>query len=58
VLSKYIFLIVKSFQADPNLQVVCLVSALGLALSVAVLPHSKDQLRTRPLLYAYARGGD
>jgi hypothetical protein len=58
VLLKYIFRIVEIIGADSNLQVVCLMSALGLAVSVAVLPHSQDQLRTRPLLYANARGGN
>jgi len=58
VLLKYIFRIVEIIGADSNLQVVCLMSALGLAASAAVLPHSLDQLRTRPLLFANARAGN
>ena len=55
-LLRYIFRIVEVVRADSNLQVVCLMSALGLAVSLAILPHSQDQLRSRPLLYAGARG--
>ena len=52
---KYILHVSAVIAADPNLHVVCLVSALGLLVSAAVLPHSRDQLATRPLLYAHSR---
>ena len=52
---KYILHVSAVIAADLNLHVVCLVSALGLLVSAAVLPHSRDQLATRPLLYAHSR---
>lgn len=58
MLFKTIFLIVEAIRADANLQAVCLMSALGIAISLAVLPHSQDQLQSRPLLYANVRGAD
>jgi len=55
-LLKPIRVIVHAIGVDPNLQAVCLVSALGLALSIAVLPHTRSQLVARPLLYAQSEG--